>query len=320
MANESNQTIMDVILEKTTNIEQINNRNSINKTLSEIVKTTYRREGLIRESTITITIESDAEFEKIRDAMEKEWVNDQNESAIVFWKDRDNLYAQFINKSAKEQFLDFTKLLSSSTPDPKGDTIGTIWSKIAKPNSGLHFKRRPAKIIVLNIKANQKLDSIKATLDKLAISILEIKEGKMNEHNRSRNIMFRTDANGIERLFKDMDGAIPYSNPGTGTRTRLILKINVKPWQCRDCYKVGQHTCEGKLCVQCGNKGHESKMCKSKTKFCPNCKQKGHKAKDTQCNYYLNEVAKEIRKIDIPMEMLEDSENRHRLITYLQYK
>lgn len=313
------QTTIDILLEKTTNIELSNNANNIRKTLAEILKISHKREASVRESTITLKINDDTDFETIRESIEKEWIEEQNESAVTFWKDREFAYAQFITKSAKDQFLDYLKMMVTGTPN-SNKHLEKINERLQPPREDRHFKRREARVIMNNIKMNQKIEEIRNTLNKLGIKISDLKEGKPNEQTRSRAIMFRTDSKGIETIFGTLDGAIPYNNTRTGTRTRLIAKINVKPWQCRECYKIGPHACEGKTCLQCGNKGHDSKTCKTKTRYCANCKQKGHRAKDTHCSFYLNEVAKEIRKVDIPLDFYEDAEMRFHLQKYLQYK
>lgn len=149
---------------------------------------------------------------------------------------------------------------------------------------------------------------------------MDIREGKPQQVTKSRSIFFKTNAASTKTLLVGLDGMLPYSNQATQTRTKLYLRINVKPWQCRDCYKIGQHQCTGKKCAQCGTTGHSGKECKSKTKFCDICKRKGHRAKDAHCPTYLNEVAKEIRKIDIPLEFYEDKELRIMLTRHLQIK
>ena len=60
--------------------------------------------------------------------------------------------------------------------------------------------------------------------------------------------------------------------------------------------------------------------CKSNIRFCPLCKRKGHRAKDTHCPTYLYELTKELKKMAIPLEWMEDKDMRMTLIKSIQLK
>lgn len=59
----------------------------------------------------------------------------------------------------------------------------------------------------------------------------------------------------FRELFKIHDGQLPYSHKES-TKTvkeRLYIKLNAKPYQCRECFKIGPHKCQGKLCTSTAN-------------------------------------------------------------------
>lgn len=306
---------MDIILEKASNIEHSSNQQVTKSLLEEAIKLNAKREKSLRVSTITIRMSEEVTKESAIREIEHKWVTEREQIPPTFWQDKDFIYCQFFNTATKNDFLDMIKL-TNSCPMLKDSIVG--------PNGdGIHFQRKPVRLEISNVRANIRTDIIKSTLEKLisaAAGVHEFKEGKPQAATRARTIYFRTSGNGFAQLFKENDGAIPYSNAATGTRTRLFIKINAKPWQCRECYKIGQHQCEGRLCGQCGNKGHNTHECRSVNKMCNNCKRKGHRAKDSHCPYFLNEVSKELRKMDIPIEFLEDKELRFLLIKHLQLK
>lgn len=313
--NTENESILDVLLEKAANIEHSTNQNTIARLLSEAIRLNAKRERTLRESTITIRMSDRLTKEKIMEEIENKWVNDMKQAPVTFWQDKESVFCQFVTPQTKNDFLDMVLLAKEGM---------TVKEAIARANSdGVHFQRRPVRLEIPNVRQNIKTDIIRNTLENLVSAsgaIQEFKEGKMQAATRSRGVYFKTNSTGFCQLFKTIDGAIPYSNKETNTRARLFIKINAKPWQCRDCFKIGQHQCEGKSCSQCGNKGHLTADCKAKTKNCNNCRRKGHKAKDAHCPTYLNEMAKELRKMDLPLEFLEDPDLRFCLIKHLQLK
>lgn len=310
-----NETILDVILEKTANVEHQANLSTIARTLNEAIRLNSKRERALREATISIKISDTTNREKIIETIESKWMTGKQQVPVTFWQDKEYVYCQFVSPTTKNNFLDFVAL--SGEGDVVRDNI------VAANSEGLHFQRKPVRLEVANVRANIKTELIRATLDKIVANIGEIqdfKEGKMQTISKTRGIYFRANAACFSQLFKTLDGSVPYANKDTNTRTKLLIKINAKPWQCRDCFKIGQHQCEGKVCGQCGTKGHAAVDCRSKTKSCNNCKRKGHRAKDTHCPFYLNEIAKELRKMDIPLEFLEETDMRFCLIKHLQLK
>lgn len=317
--NQSNgQTVLDVILEKTSNIEATSNRSTIHKLLSEELKINGRREHKLRHETITIKTR-DPKEDVIRE-IEEGWTNKECKLAPTVWQDKENVYVQFASSEEKNDFLDFAIT---------GKGAKDIFKNIVKPNpEGLHFTRRMVRAIITNVRGNIKLniieDSLKRMFRNTDAKLEDLREGKPIAHGvgqlNVRNVMFKLDSIGFRVLFKAHDGVIPYSNPQTNTRIKLIARINARPYQCRECAQLGQHQCKGKTCGQCGMSGHLSKDCKSLTKYCPNCKRKGHRVKDLHCPTYLSEMSKEIRKMDIPLEFLVETEYRDMLLKHIQLK
>lgn len=313
-SSNSSSSVLDVIVEKTANIEQASNINSIRIALQDAIKVHAKREKTLRESTITIRMTGSMQFKEITELIEKDWSERREQTSATYWQDKDSVYAQFISREVKNKFLDFAAL-----------NISTEFRDLMiKPNAqGEHIQRKPIRFEINNVRPNIKIDRIETILKRILGpngKIEGLREGKPNPVTKARGIFFRADAAAFRILIGQLDGVLPYVNMATSTKTRLFMKINCKPWTCRDCFAFGQHQCEGKVCAQCGTAGHLTRDCSQKTKFCRNCKRRGHKAKDTHCSAYLNEVAKEIRKMDIPLEHFEDKDNRFNLIKHLQIR
>lgn len=304
---------LDIIMEKTANIEEATNANQVKSNLLEIIRTHAKRERTLRESTIMIDIKENLQAKDITDIIEDKWVEGKKQVPATYWQDKDKVFVQFVSKEVKNSFLDFVTLYMDQV----------LRAAIARPTmDGFHFQRKPTRFEISNVRSNIKADRIKEILNRITankrIEVQDFREGKPNPITKARSVMFKGDAEVFKILIGQMDGSLPYTNQTTGTKIRLSIKINCKPWMCRDCYSFGQHQCQGRICMQCGNAGHQTRECKQKTKFCKNCKRRGHKAKDVHCPVYQNEVAKELRKQDIPVEYME--ENRAMLIKFLQIK
>lgn len=315
-------SILEVILEKTNNIEAGANRQSIKKLLAEDLKVEGKREHKLRHESISIRISTaKGGAEATIKEIDEDWVVGKGKLPPANWLDKEHVYVQFASIEEKNDFLDFAKISSS---EKRNSTL----TEIVRPNlEGLHFTRKPIRVIITNARSNIKLETVEKTLRKMldmTDSVMEdLREGKPIQNGGAppvRNIMFRLDAVGFRVLFKKHDGVIPYKNENSNIRIKLIARINARPFQCRECSQMGNHQCKGRTCGQCGQSGHLSKDCKSKTRFCNNCKRKGHRAKDTHCPSYLKEISKEIRRMDIPLEFLTEQEYRENLLRHIQLK
>lgn len=305
--------LLDVIAENTSNTEQVVQANSVQAGLNDMLKLMAKREKITREASIMVKLVNGLTFNKIHEFIEINYINVVNKPSASYWQDKEFTYVQFVDKTEKECFLDWVSL---------NDMANEIKIAIQEPNEdGEHIMRKPIRIMINNVRRIIKADFVESALKRILQndnSLTNFHEGKANAITGARSIMFNIDSDGFRKLFGGMEGSIPYVNTGTGTKTKLFLKINCKPWTCRDCYAFGMHQCEGKLCGNCGMNSHLTKDCKSKTKFCRNCKRKGHRAKDTHCKLYLTEISKELRKICIPIEYFAEKELRFHLIKHIQ--
>lgn len=306
--------LLDIIAERTANTELYTNKAMVKESLSETLKVMAKREKLLRESTIMFKISESITPAKVTELIETTYCFKTNKPSASYLQDKEYAYAQFISQSEKEAFLEWIQLNSITVQ---------YRDAIQPPNdNGEHMLRKPIRVVINNVRRNIKEELVEQSLKRIlgdkSDAIQKFKAGKPNDKTGARSIMFSIDGEVFKTLFGSLEGSIPYVNTTNNIRTKLFLKINCKPWACRDCFAFGIHQCEGKLCAKCSNTGHATKDCKSKTKYCRNCKHKGHKARDTHCMVYMAEVAKELRKICIPIEYFEDKELRSNLIKHIQ--
>lgn len=303
---------IDIIMEKTSNTENYTNSATVKETLNELLKTMAKREKLIRESTIMFKLSNSVNSSKILELIEDTYCNQNIKPSASYWYDKEFAYAQFVSQIEKEQFLDWVQL---------NPTANELKEAILPPNdNGEHLQRKPIRIIINNVRRNIKANLVEQCFKRVLIdgssSFQNFREGKANQITGARSIMFNTDTEGFKTIFGTLEGAIPYVCTTSNIKTRLYPKVNCKPWACNNCYTFGKHECTGRICAKCGNNGHLTKNCESGTKYCNNCKRKGHRAKDTHCNTYLGEVAKELRKICIPLEYFSEADLRFYLIKH----
>lgn len=310
-------SILDIIAEKSANIEQSTNSNNVRQAINDTLRIQAKREKSTRESTITVKQNDKFNSKTISELIEKEWTEAKKQMPASYWEDKEHVYIQFISGQTKNNFLDFATL----------NLPAEFRELINKPNSnGEHIERKPINVEINSVRANIKADNIKSTLEQVLEAnrnknaLQNFREGKPNPITKARSILFKTNEQGFKVLFGLLEGTLPYVNMATNSKTRLFMKINAKPWTCRDCFAIGRHECKGRLCGNCSNKDHSTKECKIRTKFCSNCKRRGHRAKEVHCPLYLNEIAKEVRKICLPIEYLEDKEMRFNLTRHLQIK
>lgn len=327
MANNDSNTeetgsILDTIREQTTNIESYTNKLSLEMTISEELKKVATKERTLRESTISIKSTPALDMNNLNKLLEKEWTMEHNKPPPIYWQDKTYTYVQFIDQENKREFLERVK-------DSRGEAgIGALKGLITPTTAdGNNFIRKEIKMEITNVREKIKIEKINALLKNSSdrdMFFSEIRTGKLfgSEGRKQRSLMFRTNSFGFQLLFNKWGGAIPYSAPDENISLKLWPRINVRPWSCRECYYIGPNhqQCPGKSCAQCGGANHLTKTCRSKTRYCTNCRRKGHKAKDSHCPIYIKEIVKEIKRIDIPLEFLEDDTKRFDLARSLIYK
>lgn len=315
-------SILDVIKEQTSNIEQFTNRRSFDLNLNDNLKIFAAKERIIRESTIAIRQVEGLNQESISKLIEENWVTPTNNKPPTYWKDKFNTYVQFSNREDKLKFIADTKAYTSYPSLTKLNGLISTENKF-----GNHFTRKEVKLEITNIHESIKVDKINKLLtdlkEKEGAMISIIKEGKLYGPigRQHRSLMFKVDATGYDLIFNKLGGVIPYNSSTDDKCIKLWPRINTRPWSCRDCYYIGMdHKCEGKACAQCGANNHASKDCKQRTRFCTNCKKNGHRARDAHCPIYMREIIKELKRMDIPLEVLEDNAKRFDLVKTMIYK
>ncbi|CAA3004860.1 zf-CCHC domain-containing [Olea europaea subsp. europaea] len=315
--NDPQGSILDQIKEQTTNVEQIITSNNVQGTLVGALEEMAQHERVTRESTISIKMSEALSHDKITELIEKEWTSARQQAPATFWKDKENTYAQFMNKATKQVFIQFAGAK---------EVLKDLHAAIIPPDSeGVHLKRKDVRIVMASVPEAVSTEKVDATLKNMSTTktrIGQIRAGKpYGQIRKMRSLMTGVNAEGFKLIFKEIGGAIPYNDNDKKIKIRLYPKIACKPWACRDCYYIGpNHNCQGKACTQCGNKGHQGKDCRTKTRYCTNCRKPGHRAKDSHCPIFVREIIKELKRMDIPLEYLESKTLRNQLIKMLSFK
>lgn len=307
-----NSSILDIINEKATNIEVSSNEQAVRRALDHGIRHHSRKEQSLRESTVTILISDAMPRENILETIEENWVLAKQHSSVTYWHDRTNVYCQFESKATKLEFL------YAVDNELALEKLTSVIADAAQ--DGNHFVRKPVRLEIPMVKGNihsNKVNAILSGLNNTSVKISEVREGKTHGLSKMRSFMFTCNAAGMRVLFDTMNGAIQYNDLQTNVMARLWLRINCRPWQCKMCFALGRHSCQGKLCAQCGGKDHGGKQCTQGTRFCSNCKKPGHRARDHHCPSYINEVVKELNRFDVPLEFLKDEEMRFYMIKQL---
>jgi len=311
----NSETILDIIHEQTSNIERSSNLQSIKVHLKEALKEQARSERDVREKTVTFSLMKAHSAEVISDKVLAYALLAQM-GPISFRTSKEFLFAQLSTPTEKEALVDYIRL---------SDNNSVLKETLLPPVQGgrLHFQRLPVKLELNNLASNIKLDRIKSTLESLfdqsrGSKLIMMKDGKTNPQGK-RTVSLKVNSQAFSDIFETMNGIIPFADGKI--KTNLFFRINCRPWQCRDCFNIGPHpTCPGKACAKCGNSEHQSNGCSRKTRFCRNCNKPGHSARDAHCPRYLNELSKEIRKHDFPLEFLQNSDRANQLIKAIQLK
>lgn len=286
----------DMIYEKVANCESKANKVYIDNYLKNNLHKLTKMERIKTESTISIKTDNLAiDKNKIMDTI-KDTCKPHRISLPITWDNRrDTIFAQFINQEQKMRLI---KSIRTNKTNPLYNMIVKI-----KEETG-HYNKPPVKMEIANIDQNIDERQIEATL-KAAINtdcyISNLKSGKVHGQKQLKSISFTMDATGIKKLTEKTRWTIPYVDERSMKRTNLFIKINCKPWLCKDCLGIhNKERCPGKICTRCSKKGHNSIECSSPTKYCKNCNEPGHSPKETHCTFYLNQLVKNLTRVDIP--------------------
>lgn len=307
------ESILDVILEKSANTERVIQRYDVKKQLETQLKLLAKREKKTRQSTITIVADNEEEADNFITEIESTW-QELNGAPIIFWRSKNLLFTEMSDKQSKEQFLRYLN-------DNKNDHAKLVKNIKAPAENGDNYTRKAARFEIANVQTRIKLKDIQEAIE-TAIStesaVMEFKDGKSSEGKR--NVYFRANANASLDIIWVCDGVIGLkTRADKKNHVRLYPRILARPYICKECFSIGTHQCGGKRCGKCGLNGHSVKDCKSKTKSCVNCNNKGHKAKDAHCPKYIQAVTNEIRKMDIPLDFYEDESPRFVFLKNLAY-
>lgn len=300
---------LEVITEIAQNIEHTTHRTSTTKLINDAIKVLARKEGITRAMTLTFKIGQIITGEKVVEIIKNNFVS---LLPIQHWQDKEFVYVRFSEKTDLENIV---SMLRQENNEPLSG-IGRIMLKNDE-GEARQLVRRPVKLEVAMVRESVKIEEIRRAFEQLSMGTIkfsDVKEGKLIQASKSRYISIKANAPAVELLYLNLDGIIVMD------KTRLYPRINAKPYTCRSCYSLQpMHQCPGKACANCGSQAHNAKDCNTKKRFCNNCKKPGHRAKDSQCQRYVQEVVKEIQKMDIPLEFLSDSHYRAVLIKNLNY-
>jgi len=308
-----NETILNSILEKASNIERATNASMIRTAIKEALKEQCRNEREVRLKTLTFNSNNSQTTDSITDAI-MAWVTMSMSGPPSIRPAKEQVFVQMASIKDKEALVDFIKISGQET---------LLSQHLIKPlPNGLYFERLPVKLEINNlpdsITIDKVRDSIMSTIQHNSkAKLIQIKDGKTHAKTKKRTISMRVNGEAFLLLIIQMNAIIPLNNGKS--RVNLFLRINCRPWQCGNCHAVGHHpSCLGRLCTYCGSNGHQARECERRTKFCRTCGKLGHRAKDNHCPRFLSEVAKEIGKHDFPIEVLADSEMLGALLKQIQ--
>jgi len=187
----------------------------------------------------------------------------------------------------------------------------------------INMSRAPVRCEILGVKRFIKLDIVQKILSQMAqnnthAKFDNLRESRSAPNSSARTLMFQTNGYGLLALYRHFEAKLLYRDG----KIKMDLKvyINCRPYVCRNCFHVGRHPkcTSGKLCSRCGSDKHDENKCQSRFKFCKNCKRPGHRAKDQNCQVYLRAVYAEVRRVDIPLEFLENEEKRAFLVAKIR--
>lgn len=306
--------MLNKIYSQTTNISSQTNKNTINQLLKEGIKKEGAKEIETSLATITITKDDNTNMDIVKNIINNEWVTQHNQLLPPTWEDKKQglIFVQFINSDTKKVFLNMIKDNNIVKNIKHGD----------QPESKHHYTKRPVRIEVNRVRENMNTETIVKAIKTACgenIKIMNLKEGKLHNGNKTKIIAFYTDASGLSNIADKMRWKIPYYDANKNIKANLFIKINSKPWICKECFAIGNHNCRGKCCGKCSADNHLTKDC-DQQEYCPNCKTTGHCARDTHCITYINMLIRNLVQMDIPNSVYNKESRIANLIENIQLK
>lgn len=310
----STPEILNKILLQTTNISKQTNKNTITQALKDGIKKEGAKEEITSLATITIVKDANYNLETIKQFVNEEWIKKQQQLLPPIWEDKKQnlVYIQFINANTKIAFLKNAK-----THPIINNTVNG-----SQPESKLHYIKKPVRIEISRVREHMNVETIVKTIQTACgnnIKIDNLKEGKLHNGTKTKIVSFQTDGESLSNIVEKMSWKVPYYDASNNIRANLFIKINAKPWLCKDCFAIGNHVCKNKCCGKCGSGDHITKDC-NQQEFCNNCRIPGHSAKDGHCQTYLNMLIRNLVQMDIPTQLYNKDHKITNLIDNIQLK
>lgn len=292
----SSDQLLILTHEKISNCEAKSNKLFIENTIKNNLIKLGRLERQKVNSTITIKNTNGLSKQRIENILNTEFTNITAKNLPIIWGDSMYTYVQFMNNEYKNELLDEMR-------NDKGHIFHSNIVNIAKNDS--HYVKPMIRLEIANTPERIPTTAIEKILKSclsLQGEIGQFKSGNTYGSPKVRTISFLVNADAFLKITEKTGWMIPYIDRQTKQITRLYIKINCKPWLCKECHSVHpKDKCSGKRCGRCGKKDHIAAKCESITTFCPNCRISGHQAKDAHCSYYLNHIVRNLLRVDLPI-------------------
>ena len=293
---------------QTSNIGRASNSSTVRQSLKEAIKDQARTEREHRAKMATFNTTQGHTQENLMDKI-RAFVNLSQVGPVINRATKERLYMQIAMASDKVALIDFIKV--------KPDNDALKMALMPPVSQGIYNERLPIKLDVNNVHELISIDKIKATIESVLEAgnrsrLITIKDGKIHQVTKKRTVIMKVNGQAFMDICVTMNAVIPVGDEKG--KMNLYVRANCRLFRCNDCFVIGCHPkCTGKYCGRCGSNEHLTETCKRKTKFCKNYHKPGHQAKDAHCPKYLQEIAREIRKLDFPISYLEDHEQMSHL-------
>lgn len=291
------------IKEKVSSIDGNTHKNNIRQQLRDSIKVVACKEKISTGSVIKISVNKELK-DKIKEILENK---KKGEHKLEIWENASSMFIKFFDNKARARLIDQLN---------KGNQEEIMVARQIQANLDNKDIKKPVKFTINNVKDAVEAEEVVEYLNKLNIDgtrFSDARNGKKGANGKA--ISFKSNSKGVSLILCNMNGCL-----SIGGKKKLWPKINVKPWQCKDCGGTGSdHKCKGPACNNCGANKHNAKECTAK-KYCNNCNKIGHRIRDLRCPKIMKEIVKEVERIDLPMELMETQEGRAILCDNLQLK